>query len=395
MKTKTISTCIAAMTLGSAIHAQAQSMDALIKNSELDLNFRFRTEYVDTDTNKDAAFANTLKSRLTLKTAEVSGFSALIEGDNVFHFNDEFNDNENGKTQYNLVLDQETTQFNQAYIQYTGFESTVKLGNQRIVLDNQRHVGGVAWRQDEATFDALSIHNKSLSNTEIFAAFANNRNTITNDNTEESILLLNAKYQQSKNLALTGFYYSIEDANGTDELDFNTLGVRATGNASGFDYEAELATQSKETAGGGDFDTLYYHLAGSKKLGSVKTTLGYEVFGSDNGQTAFATPLGTNHKFFGWSDVFLTGAGNDGIQDIYASAASMISGIKLVAQFHHFNTAENNDALGNELGLMINKQIDHYGLNLKVAHYMASDFAENNLTKSDTTKVWFTASASF
>ena len=157
MKKILLSSSIAAITLSSSMGLQAQSFDDFVKGSAVDLNFRFRTESVDTDTAKDTALANTLKSRLTFKTADVAGLSVLIEGDNVFHISDDFNDKENGNTEYNLVLDQETTQLNQAYAQFMGFDSTIKAGNQRILLDNQRHVGGVAFRQDEATFDAVSI----------------------------------------------------------------------------------------------------------------------------------------------------------------------------------------------------------------------------------------------
>lgn len=396
MKTLLLSSSIAAITLSSSMGLQAQSFDDFVKGSAVDLNFRFRTESVDTDTAKDTALANTLKSRLTFKTADVAGLSVLIEGDNVFHISDDFNDKENGNTEYNLVLDQETTQLNQAYAQFMGFDSTIKAGNQRILLDNQRHVGGVAFRQDEATFDAVSISSNALDNTTIFAAIANNRNTITNDNTEESINLLNVKYTINKDLSASVFYYGIKDVGQPDSgTDFDTFGLRSSGAIEGINFEAELATQNKTTATGGDFDSLYYHVNAGTKLGAVKATIGYEAFGSDNGEAAFATPLGTNHKFFGWSDAFLTGGDNDGIQDFYASGVSMVSGIKVVGQFHNFSTAENGDALGNEIGLMINKKFKNYGANLKVAQYLASDYAENNLSKADTTKIWFTASAKF
>lgn len=396
MKKRLLSSSIAAIALSSALSTQAQTFDDFVKNSELDLNFRFRTESVDTDTTKDTALANTLKSRLTFKTADIAGLSVLIEGDNVFHINDDFDDKENGNTEYNLVLDQETTQLNQAYAQFVGFDSTIKAGNQRILLDNQRHVGGVAFRQDEATFDAVSISSNAIDNMTIFAAIANNRNTITNDNTEESINLLNVKYSIDKDVSASVFYYGIKDVGTPDSgTDFDTLGVRTQGAIEGISFEAELATQNKTTAAGGDFDSLYYHVNAGTKLGAIKATIGYEAFGSDNGEAAFATPLGTNHKFFGWSDAFLTGGDNDGIQDFYASGVSMISGIKLVAQFHNFSTAENGDALGNELGFMMNKNFSNYSANLKVAQYLASDYAENNLSKADTTKIWFTASAKF
>lgn len=396
MKKSLLTSSIAAIVLSSSMSVQAQTFDDFVKGSAVDLNFRFRTESVDTDSTKETALANTLKSRLTFKSADIAGLSVLIEGDNVFHINDDFNDKENGNTEYNLVLDQETTQLNQAYAQFVGFDSTIKAGNQRILLDNQRHVGGVAFRQDEATFDAVSISSNAIDNLTIFAAIANNRNTITNDNTEESINLLNVKYSIDQDVSASVFYYGIKDVGQPDSgTDFDTFGIRSSGAIEGISFEAELATQNKTTAAGGDFDSLYYHINAGTKLGAVKATLGYEAFGSDSGEAAFATPLGTNHKFLGWSDAFLTGGDNDGIQDFYASGVSMISGIKLVAQFHNFSTAENGDALGNELGFMMNKNFSNYSANLKVAQYLASDYAENNLSKADTTKIWFTASAKF
>ena len=399
MKKTLLATSIASIALSSAISVQAQSFDEFVKGGSVDLNFRYRVESADVQGGADAALANTLKSRATIKTGNMYGFSALVEGDNVFQLTDDFfdgGDNGNANTEYDLILDQETTQLNQAYLQFDAADTTIKAGNQRINLDNQRHVGGVAFRQDEATFDAVSVTTKALANTTIFAALANNRNTITNDNTEEDISFLNVKYAIDKDLSASVFYYGITDSPTTNGLvDYDTFGVRSMGSIEGISFEAELATQNKTTAAGSDFDSLYYHVNAGTKLGAVKATIGYEAFGSDGGNAAFATPLGTNHKFFGWSDVFLGGAGNDGIQDFYASGVSMISGIKVVGQFHNFSSVEGSDPLGNEVGVMINKSFGTYGAKFKVAQYFASDYAENNLSKADTTKIWLTASAKF
>jgi hypothetical protein len=385
-----LATAISGLALSSAVSVQAESFDEFVKGSSIDLNFRFRVESADVDDGvKDAALANTLTSRVTLKSGNLAGFSVLVEGDNVLHITEDFNSTENGETSYDVVKDPETTQLNQAYIQYSGFDSTIKAGNQRIVLDNQRHVGGVAFRQDEATFDAVSITSKSIDGATIFAAVANNRNSITNTNTEESITLLNAQYAISKDTSASAFYYSIADTGGTAGLDFDTFGVRSKGAVNGISFEAELATQNKTTAAGGDFSTLYYHLNAGTKLGAVKATLGYEAFGSDDGQAAFATPLGTNHKFFGWSDAYLGGAGNNGIQDIYASAVTKVADIKLVGQLHKFDAVEGSADLGTELGFVAAKKFGSYGASLKVAQLTGSD------VKDDVTKIWLTGTAKF
>lgn len=380
-----LATAISSLALGSTVSAQAESFDSLYKDGSIDFNFRYRVESNDVDNTKDTALANTLKSRATIKTGSVYGFSVLVEGDNVLHITDEFDDKSpDGDTDYNVVLDQETTQLNQAYLQYTGFDTTIKAGNQRILLDNQRHVGGVAFRQDEATFDAISATNKSLDNTTVFVAFSNNLNNIKNENIEQDTTLLNVKYAVSKDIAASAFFYTIEDTDG-DSLD--TFGLRSTGSVAGFGYEAELATQSNDVTSD---EPLYLHLAASKKLAGVKATLGFESFGGDD-TLAFATPLGTNHKFLGWSDTFLQAPDADGIQDIYASAVTKVAGVKLVGQFHKFDSAEGSNDLGTEFGFLAAKKFGDFGASLKLAQFNAGDDTD----KKDTTKVWLTGTAKF
>jgi len=390
MKKTLLSTVISALALTTASGVQAQTLDQFVKDTSIDINFRYRVESSDVDNDKDAALANTLKSRLTLQTGEIAGLSVLVEGDNVLHITDDFNDGENGNTQYNKVADQETTQLNQAYLQYNGFDTTVKLGNQRINLDNQRHVGGVAFRQDEATFDALVVQNKSMDDTTITLGVANNRNKITNENTEEDIAIVNVKYQVNPDLATTGFLYQLDNGTSVGQ----TLGVRAVGKAADVSYEAELARQTNDLT---DHAPLYLHLSASKKLGTVNTKVGYERLGSDDDEgvnLAFGTPLGTNHKFLGWSDVYLTGAGENGIQDLYLNAATKVSGVKIVGQLHKFDAVEGGADLGSEIGLLVAKKIQNYGVSLKLAQFLATDESEA-MDKKDTTKVWLTGTAKF
>ncbi len=385
MKKTILATAISSLALSSAISVQAQSFDDLVGTSSLDVNFRYRVESADVDdtTNKDSALANTLKSRLTFKSGDLAGFSVLVEGDNVLHVTEDFNSTENNETSYDVVKDPETTQINQAYVQYKNDSSTVTLGNQRINLDNQRHVGGVAFRQDEQTFDAATLVNTSIDNTTIVAGFANNVNTITNENLELDITILNVKYAISPELATSVFYYGAENKDG-DTL--NTLGVRATGKINNISYEAEVASQNESVA---DTTALYYNLSAATKVAGVTAKVGLEVFGSDGGDAAFTTPLGTNHKFFGWSDVYLGGAGANGIQDLNLSAVTKVSGVKLVAQLHKFDAVEGSDDLGTEIGLLAAKKFGSYGASLKVAQLSSSDI------KPDTTKLWLTGTAKF
>lgn len=380
-----LATAISGLALSSAVSVQAESFDSLYKDGSMDISFRYRVESADVEGGADAALANTLKSRATIKTGSVYGLSVLVEGDNTLHVTDDFydnGDNGNANTDYDLILDQETTQLNQAYLQYAIEGTTIKAGNQRILLDNQRHVGGVGFRQDEATFDAISVNSK-VADATVFAAVANNRNTITNANTEEDIVLVNAKYAFGKDLTATAFFYGIETESGATT---DTFGLSAKGTAAGIGYYAEIATQEVDAG-----DTMYMHFSGSTKLGGVKTTLGYESLGSDDGVVAFNTPLGTNHKFLGWSDAYLSAKqyGTNGIQDIYASAVTKVAGVKLVGQIHKFDAVEGSADLGTEFGFLAAKKFGSYGASLKLAQLVDSD------TKADTTKLWLTGTAKF
>lgn len=399
IKTNLLAASIAAAGLASAINVQAASFTEAMKDSKTTVSFRLRSETVDQDldssaTKDDSATANTLKTRLTYASGSFNGFSVVAEVDNVSaltetDYADLSADSSMSRTEGQVIADHEYTDVNQAYAQYQGFDTTVKVGNQRILLDNQRHVGGVGFRQDEATFDAISVTNKSIPNTTIFAAAINNRHTITGGETLEDIELVNVNYKMGKTLSATAYAYLIANLGGND-TDLETYGARFTGAVGPAIYEAEYATQSQES-GGAEAETTYYNVALGAKFAGVTAKLGQESLGSDDGDSAFATPLGTNHKFLGWTDVYLTGAGADGIVDTYASAVTKVAGVKLVGQYHSYESDNDSTDLGSEFGFIVAKKFGTYGVNLKASQFEASDESGN----VDTTKVWLTGTAKF
>ncbi len=139
-----------AMAAVSAPSMSAETITEALKEGDVKLSFRMRYEEVDVDGND--VDLTSLKTRLTYKSADYQGFGGLIELDDVTHLGDD----DGG------VADPEGTEVNQAYLSYTFSDTTVKYGRQRILLDNQRFVGGVGFRQNEQTYDGLTIVNKSL-----------------------------------------------------------------------------------------------------------------------------------------------------------------------------------------------------------------------------------------
>src|SRR5690606_38738573 len=73
----------AALTMSAQGEAVTDSVAKMVSEGTANLNLRYRYETVDQDNALEDARASTLRSRLTLKTATVSGFTALLEADDV------------------------------------------------------------------------------------------------------------------------------------------------------------------------------------------------------------------------------------------------------------------------------------------------------------------------
>src|SRR5574340_371966 len=116
----------------------------------------------------NTATAHTVRLRLGYETATFNGFGAMVEAESVKDLgNKKYNGLNPVNGTYAQILDPEVTEINQAYLSYSGIaNTTVKWGRQRIKLDNDRFIGNVGWRQNEQTFDAFTVVNKSLPSTD-------------------------------------------------------------------------------------------------------------------------------------------------------------------------------------------------------------------------------------
>jgi len=134
------------------------ALSKLVQDSTTKVSFRYRYEGVDQDGFNNDANANTVRSRLSWSSGKINNFSAKLEFDDVRTIaDDDYNSTANGNGSYPVVADPEGTELNQAYIQYKNNGLTATVGRQRINLDDQRFIGGVGWRQNEQTYDAVRL----------------------------------------------------------------------------------------------------------------------------------------------------------------------------------------------------------------------------------------------
>ena len=380
--------------LGQPAMAEEETITDAIKNGTASLNFRLRTESLDVDSpGVDRVDWTTLRSRLTYKTEAFQGFSGLIEMDDVSYL-ENF---DNGGT---FGGDPEQTDLNQGYIAYTQGISTLTFGRQRINLDNQRFVGGVAWRQNEQTYDGFSYKAK-LEQAEFFASYIYNVNRIFDDDLpigdhENETFLLHGSFSNFPGGKLSTYAYFIDNK---DAVNFSndTFGVRYTGDTGPLSYELEFATQSDGGDSTLDYEAEYVLIKLGYKAGAVKLSAGYELLGADGDDGVFITPLATLHKFQGWADLFLGGGtGNlpGGIEELYFSATTKWSGVNFSLIYQDFGSDDSDaaggiDDYGSEIGFQVAKKFGAYGLAFKYADYNADDLG------ADTQRAWLTVSASF
>ncbi|MBE9540449.1 MAG: alginate export family protein, partial [Proteobacteria bacterium] len=269
-----------------------------VSDGKVSLDFRYRFENVDQDGFSKDATANTLRSRITLATAPWGGFSALLEFDDVTNIGSEnYNSLENGKTQYPVIADPEGTDLNQGYFKYAAEDFAGMLGRQRIVHGNQRFIGGVAWRQNEQTFDSLRGTWDPMEILKLDLSYVSNVSRIfgPEDAAQPADLkgdnyFFRADYQMAPDQKLTGYGYWLDfDADRdyasgkTVDNSGDTYGVEYSGKFDWFSINAAYATQSDAGSSTLKYDADYYLVELGAKFGGVGFKGGYEVLGAGDG----------------------------------------------------------------------------------------------------------------
>ncbi|WP_062267838.1 alginate export family protein [Endozoicomonas arenosclerae] len=390
----------AAVIASSGSWVQADDFVDAITSGEVYGDFRLRYEAVDQDNSLKDAKALTLRSMLGYKTGDFYGFSGVLEFEDSRPIAgvDDYNDTLGHNTDYSVVADPQTTEVNQAYIQYKLYALTTKIGRQTIAYDDMRFVSNTPWRQDRQSFNAFTAEYMALEDLSFKYAYINKRNRVF---AEERDLrskdhLLNVSYTTSFG-KLTGYAYLLELDNDTDNS-LDTYGIRFAGstklNYLKLLYQAEYAHQKNELGSIKD-DANYYLAEGGVVVSGIKVKVGYEVLGSADGYYGFSTPLAALHKLNGWADQFVMTPAQ-GLRDLYASVGGQLFGGHWSVIYHDFRADEDTptiDDLGKEIDLVYSRKFGkHYNAGVKYAAYSAGDKAAG---KVDTDKLWFWVGLSF
>jgi hypothetical protein len=373
--------------------ANALEIDGV--NGTLLLDGRVRFEAANTTGLKDSD-ALTYRLRLGYQ-AELNDFVTLLaEGE--FTVDTTLGDydaypNAEGDNGYTLIADPQNVELNRFQLDFDFEPVKAVVGRQRIIRNNARFVGNVGWRQNEQTFDAVSLSASPVEGLELYYAYLDTAHRIFGQRASASALkkwemdnhVIEASYAAPADVKVGAYAYLFEiktDASASSD----TYGIWASGKL-GLDAEdqtlswrVEWARQSDNGMSTGDFENDYYHFtlaAEAADLGTV--TVGYEIL-EGNGERGFSTPLATLHAHNGFADAFLSTPAN-GLVDLYIKAATKFGdNLSAALIYHDFEAETGSVDFGEEIDLVVGYKIsESLSTTAKVAVFDGKAYA--NITK--------------
>ena len=358
---------------------------------------RYRYEGVDDDAFAREAQAHTARLRLGWTQPLGHGFTALIEGEAVTELSDRFNSTANGHTTYPVVADARSTELNRLQIEWRGSQAAVAAGRQRLLLDNQRFIGNVGWRQNEQTFDAVSFELRPRDAVTLRYHWLDRVHRFNGDEARDPLArersldahLLNAAWVLPAS-TLVGYAYLVADRD-VAAASTRTTGLRWNGkwpeSPLGFGWTVEAARQQDYDENPARFSHAYTLVESGLHWAGIDWKAGFERLGG-NGTHAFQTPLATLHAFNGWADKFTTTPAQ-GLEDRYLGAGAKFGRgnwserLTWAVAWHGFRAARGDADYGQEWNASLGANLGR-GWNglLKFADYGSDGFAR------DTRKLW-------
>lgn len=365
-------------------------------SATVEWDLRLRHEQVDDSGFARDADATTARLRAGLRLVPAAGWTILLEGEGMAGVGS-YNSGANGKSAFPAVLDPTGAELNQAWVGWKNERGGAILGRQRIALDNQRWVGNVGWRQNEQTFDALSLSFKPVAGLTASYYWLDKVHRVAGDKALNPLArerdldthLLNLAWKRGSQ-QVTGYAYLHEDRD-VASASTATYGLRWIGSlgkgGQGFGWSAELARQVDYARNPANFAHDYWLLEPTWTQGKTTLRAGWEHLGG-NGITAVQSPLATLHAFNGWDDQFGT-TPVKGLEDRYLGAGGKFGSGKLDGKlnwalaWHDYRSDVGGMHYGSEWNASLGFPLPGgLGGLVKLADFRADGFSR------DSTKLW-------
>lgn len=398
-------------------HASAVSMTQSVEDAlnfyhygnngaiKLDLNYRWENVNYDLG-RQQTANANTARLRAGLLSPTWHKIQGYAEFEGNLAMQEDYNSTRNGLTNYATIADPDKTELNQLWISYAGIPDTlIKGGRQRIKLDDDRFIGNVGWRQMEMTYDSVLIthNNQQLFGLVVNAGYIGNIQTITSttENINAPFLNLNYKMGDYGNAVAYGYWLDYTERENYEKSS-ETYGLRFTNfqklgdtfklsDNFGLVYTAEYSFQQDYGHGATKYEVDRLNFMGGFTAYNFTFQGAIEQLDGKGVNKTFDTPLGTNHAFQGWADLFLV-TPRDGIRDVFGTAgATFMQGtLQALVTYHDFSDDTGSLHYGQEIDAQVTKKFGkHYSLLAKYGYYDADQFG------TDRQIIWLQGNVSF
>ena len=164
--------CVASAAMATETGSGASAPDPVVSNLRqaleqgmLEIDLRYRLEFVDSGSFEKDATASTLRGALSFETAPLRGFFAGVTFETVTAIgNDKLYNNAGAGDLWNevtdrpVVADPEIVEVDRIYLAYRGgYGLEIRAGRFGYVLDNQRFIGIAPWRQNYRSYEGASI----------------------------------------------------------------------------------------------------------------------------------------------------------------------------------------------------------------------------------------------
>lgn len=371
---------------------------------ELILSLRARAARVDIA--EDTARAQSLRVHAGVSSAWGRGLASVFEVEHVETFSDaEHSDwvRFNGQP---IIPDVGGTEINQLFIRYQPSHWQLGLGRMRIALDDQRFVGSDGFWQNDQTFDAAMAQLKLMSASRLQYFYIDNANRIFGDDADDSLSpgdtvyerfdgqrparllgdhghnthLLQLELNEWDHVSLLGYLYLMDNRD-DDAASNRTLGAKYSYQRKyrGIKYRAVAALALQE------LDELpnkprpvYNLLEFAAGIPHWRILLRRESLGADEGK-GFITPLGSQHDFNGWADLFWF-TPDQGVNDYSLQLRWRAKPWELDLRLHEFHQDTGGDRYGRELDLGASYKLgrDH-SVNFTFARFVSSQAYQGRL----------------
>lgn len=366
------------------------------------IDARLRYEQVDQDGLTLDADAVTLRVRAGVQAGQ-GPLTAIIETQGNLAIVDDRFDGLSGSAARPLIADPENVAIHRAQLALKLPVGTLTAGRQRITLDDERFVGAVGFRQNGQSFDAVRAEATPVKGVKADLSYAWSVRTIWGIDGTGARQRAVGGDNVFANLSwvspigtLTGFGYWVDQDEAAVQgfrLASRTIGARLAGTQklgkAKLAYQLSHARQSDMGRNPNNYEAGYWLADVSVDLNGPKLGAGYEVLGADTGValTSFQFPLGTNFKFQGWADKFLT-TPPDGVRDLYVNAGwswkaiGPARAVTVQAVWHRYESDRLNRSYGDELNLLASARLGKATASVRYADYRTDGFA------TDTRKFW-------